>query len=177
MCNNFYSWVFSVNATKWIKNEDGTNNHFILRVHECCCESTIMYGCSLRGRINFVRLMSQSKRIYIDKKFIYSLSLGCTNQFVAIRYNSADSTISCAFLNPTDTSIKLCRVIYGPCGEEQTRSVEGFSSIELPNNITLIVPRGSYCYTATANTDNFTVAVQGMIQSKSHESTLILPYN
>ena len=80
----------------------------------------------------------------------------------------ADSTISCVLLNPTNTSIKSCRVTYGHCDQEQDQNVEGVSSADLPNNniITVKVPRGSYCYTATASTDDFIVAVEGSIQSK-----------
>lgn len=100
-----------------------------------------------------------------EKKF---LSLGCTNRFIDVRYNPADSTISCVSLNPTNTSIKSCRVTYGPCGQEQTQTVERVSSIELPSNITLIIPHGSYCYTVTASSDTFTIAVEGTIKSKSH---------
>ena len=104
---------------------------------------------------------------YTDKKVVHFLSIECANQFVAVRYNSADSTISCTFLNPMDTSIKSCRVTYGPCGQEPTQSVQKFSSVELPNNIALtIMPRGTYCYTVTASNDNFTVSIEGMIQSK-----------
>ena len=99
-----------------------------------------------------------------EKKFLY---LGCTNRFVDVRYNPADSTISCVFLNPMNTSIKSCRVTYGPCDQEQTETVEN-SSTELSSNITLRIPRGSYCYTVTASSDTFTIAVEGTIKSKSH---------
>ena len=87
-----------------------------------------------------------------------------------MRYNPADSTISCVSLNPTNTLIKSYRVTYGPCGQEQTQTVEGVSSIELLSEITLRIPRGSYCYTVTASSGNFTIAVEGtlLIQSKSH---------
>ena len=84
-----------------------------------------------------------------------------------MQYNSADSTISCAFLNQMDTSIKSCCVSYGPCGQELTQTIQKNSSLVLPNNVTLsILPRGSYCYTIIASSGNFTVAVEGMIQSK-----------
>ena len=82
-----------------------------------------------------------------------------------MRYNQADFTITCVSLNPTNTSIKSCRVTYGPCDQQQTQTVEGVSSIELPSDITLMIPRGSYCYTVTASSDNFMIAVEGTSNS------------
>ena len=81
-----------------------------------------------------------------------------------------DSTISC-IINLTNISIKSCRVTYGYCDQEQTQSIEGVSSANLSNNniITLKVPRGPYCYTAIASTDNFIVAVEGTIESKLYQ--------
>ena len=98
---------------------------------------------------------------------VNSFHLGCTNGFVNVQYNSADSTISCTFLKPMDTSIKSCRVTYGQCGQRQTQTDEKFSTVALPNNITLsVMPGSSYCYTVTASNGNFTASVEGRIQSK-----------
>ena len=79
-----------------------------------------MCGCScLRGRMVNLFCLVDEKKI---------LSLGCTNRFIDVRYNQADSTITCVSLNPTNISIKSCRVTYGLCSQEQTQTVEGVSS-------------------------------------------------
>ena len=98
-----------------------------------------------------------------------SIFIECINRFVDVQYNSVDSTISCTFLNQMDTSIKSCSITYGPCGQNRTQRVEERSSLALPNNVTLMITlhaSGSYCYTVTASNDNFTIAVEGQLQSK-----------
>ena len=91
--------------------------------------------------------------------------LECSNRFVDVRYDSSDSTISCAFLNQTDTSIKSCSVTYGSCNQQQSQTtVSGMSTVASPNNVTLsIEPQGSFCYTVSASNRDLTVAVDGKI--------------
>ena len=84
-----------------------------------------------------------------------------------MQYNSDASTILYTFLNGMDASIKSCRVTYGECGQTRTQSVQGNTSLALPNSDTLtVMSRDSYCYTVTASNGNFTVAVEGMMQHK-----------
>ena len=91
--------------------------------------------------------------------------LECTNRSVDVRYDSSDSTISCAFLNQTDTSIKSCSVNYGPCGQQQSQTtVSGMSTVASPNTVTLsIKPRGTFCYTVSASNRDFTIEIDGRI--------------
>ena len=90
--------------------------------HEYCYEGMsslcILCGCSCWGGW-FIVLFGWWEEI---------LCLGCTNRFIDVRYNQADSTITCVSLNPTNISIKSCRVTYGLCSQEQTQTVEGVSS-------------------------------------------------
>ena len=96
-----------------------------------------------------------------------SVVTGCTNQFVEVQYSSADSTISCIFLNQMDTSIKSCNVTYGICGQNLKQTVQGSTSLMFPNTVVLKVTQSSsFYYAVTATNDSFTVVVEGSVQSK-----------
>ena len=56
--------------------------------------------------------------------------------------------------------------MYGRCGQELTRSAEGFSTIERPNNVSLDLTElteGSNCYIVTAKSGSITVKVEGTL--------------
>ena len=86
---------------------------------------------------------------------------GCTNGFVQVEYDKTASTITCQFLDETDTSVKLCTVMYGECGQELVQTTQGSSTVETPNNIVLSVDVDSLeCYNVTASSDELTVIVK-----------------
>ena len=54
--------------------------------------------------------------------------------------------------------------MYGRCGQELTRSAEGYSTIEQPNRVSLDLTEsteGSNCYVVTANSGPITIKVEG----------------
>lgn len=78
-----------------------------------------------------------------------------------MQYNSATSTITCTFLNQSDTSLKSCSIRYGSCDQQQRKTVQENSS---SSKITLsLKSQNSFCYTAIARNSTFAVAVQGSI--------------
>ena len=96
-----------------------------------------------------------------------SVITGCMNQFVDVQYNSADSTISCTFINQMNTSIKSCNVTYGICGQNLKQTVQGSTSLMFPNTVVLkLMYNSSFCYAVTATNNSFTVVVEGSAQSK-----------
>ena len=80
------------------------------------------------------------------------------------------STITCRFLDESDTSVKSCNVTYGRCGQEltQPRQLGNFSTMEAPNTVYIKLPVNSNsldCYNVTASSDVFTVIVQVLGQN------------
>ena len=81
------------------------------------------------------------------------------------RQTSSESTISCIFLNPSDTSEKICCVVYQLCDQEfeETENIQECNN-NLPYSIELDVSGNSsrmYCYSVTASNDTYTVKVEG----------------
>ena len=77
-----------------------------------------------------------------------------------MKYDKTASTIKCRFLDETDTSVKLCTVLYGECGQELVQTTQGSSTMETPNNIVLSVDANVLeCYSVTASSDVLTVIV------------------
>ena len=77
------------------------------------------------------------------------------------------STITCRFLNETDTSVKSCNVTYGQCGKEliQPRQLGNHSTMGAPNIVYIKFPVDAAsleCYNVTASSDVFTVIIQAM---------------
>ena len=85
--------------------------------------------------------------------------IGCTNEFVRVEYDSATSTITCNFLDETDTSIKSCSL--QEC-DQMLASVPGLNStVETPNSIALSVATGdSDCFLVTASNTSFRTSVE-----------------
>ena len=107
-------------------------------------------------------------QVYILHACGLSLTTGCSNEFVRVKYDSATSTISCNFLNQFDTSEKVCRIHYGVCDEI---IVETTSASDTSDSVTLklrILNSASYCYSLTASNDSYTVTVEGQIGIMSH---------
>lgn len=76
---------------------------------------------------------------------------------------NSESTISCIFLNPSDTSEKTCCVTHGKCDKNGPENVQECKT-NSPYSIQLEVPGHSnqrYCYTVTASNDTYTVKVEG----------------
>ena len=98
----------------------------------------------------------------------FSTTVECENHFVDISYNSADSTITCTFLNKMDNTTKSCSVRYGPC-DNVNKTINDDGHRKLPNTVVLQVtnPNSSFCYVVTASNGSFTLVVEGrLIQSK-----------
>ena len=91
----------------------------------------------------------------------------CTNSFVQVEYEetSSVSTISCTFVNVSDTSEKTCCVSHRLCDQNQPDNTPGpVCSIDSPYSIQLEVSRHltqTYCYTVTASNDTYTINVEG----------------
>ena len=95
------------------------------------------------------------------------MSAGCTNQFVQVEYDRTVSTITCTFLDETDTSVKSCNVTYGRSGQElvQPGQLGNYSTMETPNIVYIKLPVDAAsleCYYVTASSDVFTVIIQAM---------------
>ena len=89
----------------------------------------------------------------------------CTNKFVRAEYiqTTYESTISCIFLNPYDTSEKTCCVTHEGCDKNGPENVQECKT-DPPYNIQLEVSDCSsqrYCYTVTASNGTYAVKVEG----------------
>lgn len=89
----------------------------------------------------------------------------CTNTFVQAGYveTASGSTISCIFLNSSDSSEKFCCVTHGECDKKESENVQECKS-DPPYKIQLQISDLSerrYCYTVTASNDTYTVKVGG----------------
>ena len=81
-----------------------------------------------------------------------------------MEYDRTVSTITCRFLDETDTSVKSCNVTYGQCGQE-SRQLGNYSTMGAPNIVYIKLPVDSgslECYNVTASSDVFTVIIQAM---------------
>ena len=78
---------------------------------------------------------------------------------MSVQYDSIRSTITCDFLDETDTSIKSCSVVYGQqCDQMLVPGPQQSSTLEAPNSITLKVDSENFnCYVVTASNDSFTI--------------------
>ena len=88
---------------------------------------------------------------------------GCSNHFVGVEYSATLSAIICRFLNQTDTSVKSCTVMYGPCDQQSVKTTQGKTTLEAPNYIELHVDftGGSLdCYVVTASSGTSSVVVE-----------------
>ena len=86
---------------------------------------------------------------------------GCFNDFVEVKYDSTVSSITCQFLNQTDTSIKSCSVMYGQCGMMLKYTQESNSTVEVPNIVSLTLHSDKFeCYVVIARSDAMTVIIE-----------------
>lgn len=84
----------------------------------------------------------------------------CSNNFVHVVYKE---TISCVFLNQSDTSEKTCCISYQLCDQSGPQN-NPVCTKDFSHNIQLEVsgPSGQvYCYTITASNDTYTAKVEG----------------
>lgn len=93
----------------------------------------------------------------------FFFSAECTNNFVQIVYNGQTSTITCIFLNPSDTSKKTCCIVlYHQKMSENLQNPECIQTkaykieLEVSGNSSQI-----YYYTIKASNDTYTVEVEG----------------
>ena len=98
----------------------------------------------------------------------------CTNNFVRAEYRETafESTISCIFQNPSDTSEKTCCATLRRCDNIESENVQ-YCITESPYNIQLEISDRSmtnqrYCYTVTANNDTYTMKVEGTFTLGRH---------
>ena len=88
------------------------------------------------------------------------------NDFVSVTFNASTNTINCTFLTGMSASEKHCSVVYGPCSQTPTQSVEG--SVNGSTNSILLILRfnlqSDYCYTVSASNDDFAVQVEGIVK-------------
>ena len=85
------------------------------------------------------------------------------NNFVQVMYRE-NSTISCVFLNQSDTSEKECCVTYGLCDRREAQHKNTPTcNRNSPYNIQLeVADRSRYCYTITASNESHTVKLEGI---------------
>ena len=87
----------------------------------------------------------------------------CTNNFVQIVYEetTTESTISCEFLNQSDTSEKSCCITYGLC-DQNLPQISLECNEHKFRSVTDSVSSGQlYCYTAIASNNTHIVIVEG----------------
>ena len=90
---------------------------------------------------------------------MFSHIIECTNEFVRVEYDLGTSTITCNFLNETDTSIKSCSL--RQCDLMLASAPGQNSTVEAPNSIPLSVATGdSDCYLVTASSNSFRTTVE-----------------
>ena len=88
-----------------------------------------------------------------------NIIIGCNNEFVHVEYDSDTSTITCTFLDKTDTSIKSCSL--RQCDQMPASVPQQNSTVEAPNSISLNVATGdSDCYLVTASSNSFRITVE-----------------
>ena len=99
--------------------------------------------------------------------YFYFSPTECINNFVEVVYDKITSTIICAFNDPLNITGKSCTVEYGNCNQQMGRKLEGSSTQESPNIVTLklqsIDSNQRYCYNATASNGSDTIIVMGSI--------------
>jgi hypothetical protein len=82
-----------------------------------------------------------------------------------VEYRETSTSISCVFLNQSDTSEKTCCVTYGSCDQREPGSTPAYNcSRDSPYNIQLEAADHSsqrYCYIVTASNDTHSVKVEG----------------
>ena len=89
----------------------------------------------------------------------------CMNDFMQVVYRDT-STISCIFLNQSDTSKKTCCVTYRRCdqkkpGNTPITNCSRDSSYNIHLEVADYSSQNYYCYTVTASNDTHTVKVEG----------------
>ena len=98
--------------------------------------------------------------------FIF-LHTECTNNFVKVVYDMITLTIICTFDDPLNITGKSCTIEYGNCNQQMRPTLEGSSTRESPNIVTLklqsIDSNQRYCYNVTASNGSYTVIVMGSI--------------
>ena len=97
--------------------------------------------------------------------------IACTNRFVTVTVNadSTTSTLTCQFHNTQNTNQRTCSAEYSVCDEEQVFTVEGNSTLESPDRVTLEISLPSesdcYTYTITAYNGSRTAMVEGKVDT------------
>ena len=81
-------------------------------------------------------------------------------------YIPENSSISCIFLNKSDTSNKSCGVMYGQCNELNDDNTEYGIKDTILVMLKNIDPSQSYCYKVTASSGIDTITVEGEIAGK-----------
>ena len=104
--------------------------------------------------------------------------IGCTNRVVTVAIESTASTLTCRFQNNQNTIQKICRVVYGVCGQQLVFIVEGTTTAESPDRVTLqlSLPSGTDCYTyiLTANDGTSTAMVEGRVNLSGKHNDIII---
>lgn len=91
------------------------------------------------------------------------------NNFVQVVHKeiTSGSTISCVFLNPSDTSEKTCCIILRPCDQKEFNDDQNEHCSKTSSYNIQIDASGhsnkNYCYTVSARNDTYTAKVEGSI--------------
>ena len=85
-----------------------------------------------------------------------------------VKYDSVANLVSCSFLNQLQSvtaTNKSCSIIYGPCDQELTESIDFiFSTTSNTAHRQLNLNSSTdYCYRAFATNGSFTAVVEGKI--------------
>lgn len=94
------------------------------------------------------------------------INADCTNDFLEVKYDAAESTITCIFLDqPEGNAItRLCRIKYGDCSSELTETSQDSSTTsEVPLKLQLPRSGQDFCYQITASNGSNIVMVDGKI--------------
>ena len=87
---------------------------------------------------------------------------------------ATESTISCIFLNTSDTSEKSCCITYGLCDKEMPQN-QSLECNEHGSRIIsdLVISGQQYCYTALASNGTYVVKVEGSFTAGITNNNLI----
>ena len=96
------------------------------------------------------------------------------NRFVIVEYDTAESTLSCIFVNQQDNSTKICKIKYGLCQQGLSKSNEETTTTEMAV-LTLQLGNGqTYCYQVEASNRTYTVLIEGSLSTGQAHLLLIL---
>lgn len=95
----------------------------------------------------------------------YYCNTDVNNRFVRVEYDTAESTLSCIFLNQQDNSTKVCKIKYGLCQQGLSKFYEETTTTEMAVLKLQLGSGRTYCYQVEASNRTYTVLIEGTLSA------------